>query len=117
MSFKVQMQMMGIFGLMPHQMGTTLEPSWGRKEGRKEGREGGREREGIRMQKLQRILQFPNRNLFESTELLLLLLLFLHQEAFILIQTKEMKQILTAPVLEKSFSHLLSLSFFPPLHG
>jgi hypothetical protein len=29
MSFKVQMQMMGIFGLMPHQMGT-LEPSWGR---------------------------------------------------------------------------------------
>jgi hypothetical protein len=38
MSFKVQMQMMGIFGLMPHQMGT-LEPSWGRKgEG---GREGG----------------------------------------------------------------------------
>jgi hypothetical protein len=46
MSFKVQMQMMGIFGLMPHQMGT-LEPSWGRKEGRgREGeREGGRERE------------------------------------------------------------------------
>jgi hypothetical protein len=57
------------------------------KEGR--GSEGGRE--GIRMQ-LQRILQFPNKNLFDSTELLLLLLLFASGGIY-LIQTKEMKQI------------------------
>ncbi len=84
MSFKVQMQMMGIFWFDASADGYYTGAKLG-KEGRKGGREGGREggEGGNQNAKLQRILQFPNRNLFESTELLLLLLLFLHQEAFI----------------------------------
>lgn len=64
----------------------------GRKEGR--GRERGREEGRESECSWQRILQFPNNNLFHSTELLLLLLLFASElEGIYLIQTKEMKQI------------------------
>lgn len=82
MSFKVQMQMMGIFCLMPQQQMGTLEPSWGRKGERgREGGEGGRESECCSCREF---CNFPIK-------------LYLMAQSFFwgiyLIQTKEMKQI------------------------
>jgi len=76
------------------------------KEGR--GREGGEGRGGRESEccSCREFCNFPIKTLFDGTELLL---------RHLFDPNKRDEANLTAPVLEKSFSHLLSL--FPPLHG
>jgi hypothetical protein len=99
-------------------MGTTLEPSWGRKEGREGEREGGREvREGIRMQSCREFCNFPIEIYLRAQSFFCSCCYFCIRRHLFDPNKRDEANFDSTSSGEKLLSFTLSLSFFPPLHG